>query len=312
MLFDVLEERRTAAELAEAPVPLSVCGHEFFVEPFGFGKYRYRLAHPAGLVGVTTSVHLPPLRVQPRAEFLHGAGPAGTLDFFDGVGQFLAGGPVYWGLSRMDLFVDLQGWDLVGDDRHRFVCRAERRDLHEHGAVFGGFEFGRRTTKTVCMRIYDKSRQVDDKGLDWWPVIWGDPVGLVASGASSRGRAGTPGAGRVRRRHPDRGARAGGVDVGERHRELAHLPSAERRTRRVHAGRSLRSGRRSSGRRFAATPSVSIGFGRCGAREELRKLLPTLVGYSAGVGALVGTDDIDTTMAAISPVGPPLMRSDVV
>lgn len=110
-LFEVLEERRTTAELAEEPVPLSLAGSEFFVEPRSFGKYRFRLVHPSGLVGVTASDHLPSLRVQPRAEFLHGVGPLAALDFFNDVGEYLAGGRVEWSLSRLDLFTDVQGWD---------------------------------------------------------------------------------------------------------------------------------------------------------------------------------------------------------
>ena len=149
LLFEVLEEHRSDAEESDGPVALSLAGEEFWVEPRAFGKYRYRLTHPGGLVGVTASEHLPALRVQPRAEFIHGAGPEVALEFFAGVGEYLAGGPVSWSLSRLDLFCDVQGWDLEGDDRRRFVCRADRRDLHEHGDCFGGFEFGRRTTKTV-------------------------------------------------------------------------------------------------------------------------------------------------------------------
>lgn len=64
-LFALLEEHRAAAEAAAAPVPLSLCGEGFFVEPRSFGKYRYRLAHPSGLFGVTPSDKLPSFYVQP-------------------------------------------------------------------------------------------------------------------------------------------------------------------------------------------------------------------------------------------------------
>ena len=244
-LFEVLEERRLAAEAADEPVPLNVAGVEFFVHPRAFGKYRYRLTHERGMVGVTTSENLPALRVQPRAEFLHGAGPLGVLEFFGDVGEYLAGGPVYWSLSRLDLFCDVQGWDLHGDERHRFMCRAQRRDLHEHGAEFGGFEFGRRTSQTVCARIYDKTRQIESKGLDYWPVIWGErydrakPVlrieaeigrqGLVEYGVDSPTEGST-----VRRRSGATSPRSGS-------------PTGPRqRTRPRPGGRSHLSGKRSS------------------------------------------------------------------
>jgi hypothetical protein len=59
----------------------------------------------------------------------------------------------------------------------------------------------------------------------------------------------------------------------------------------------------------ASLRSDAIGADRVRAlrrRGELRKLLPTVVGYSARIGALVGTDDIDTTLAAMGE----LFRAD--
>lgn len=298
LLFEVLEERRQAAEEADEPQPLSLAGSEFFVEPRSFGKYRFRLTHPAGLVGVTTSEHLPALRVQPRAEYLHGAGPHGTLGFFDQVGEFLAGGPVRWSLSRLDLFCDVQGWQLVGDDRHRFVCRAARRDLHEHGAEFGGFEFGRRTTKTVCVRIYDKTRQVDDKGLDWWPPIWGaryDPSLPVLRIEAEVGRQGLVEYGVDGPLDGLEAASSIWANVTESWLSYRTPTDDETRARWPVAPEWAAIQR-------ATLRSTAIGVDRVRAlrrKGELRKLLPTLVGYSARVGALVGTDDIGTTLAAM-------------
>lgn len=297
-LFEVLEERRLAAEAANEPQPLSIAGEVFFVEPRAFGVYRYRLAHPSGLFGVTASEKLPSFYVQPYAEFLHGVGPLGVLSFFDQVGEFLAGGPVHWSASRLDLFCDVQGWALHGDDRERFVCRAERRDLHEHGGAFGGLEFGRRTSKTVCARIYDKTRQIEDKGLDWWPAIWGDrydrslPVlrveveigrqGLIEYGVD------TP---------PEALELAGSMWANATESWFTYrTPTADETRARWPIAPEWEAIQR------AALRSDAIGVDRVRAlrrQGELRKLIPTLVGYSSSVGALVGTDDIDTTLAAV-------------
>ena len=89
-----------------------------------------------------------------ESEFFVGHRAFGSTGFgFAGVGECLAGDQVEWSLYRLDLFVDVQGWDLHGDDHHQFGCRAERRDLHEHDGDFGGFEPGRLIPKTVCARI---------------------------------------------------------------------------------------------------------------------------------------------------------------
>lgn len=304
-LFDVLEERRAAAEQADEAVALQVGRTEWFVEPRSFGKYRYRLVNAAGLIGVTASEHLPSVRVQPRAEFLHGAGPRGTLRHFDHVGELLVGGPVYWSLSRLDLFTDVQGWHLVGDDRHRFVCRADRRDLHEHGAAFGGFEFGRRTTKTVCVRIYDKTRQIDDKGLDWWPIIWGDRYNPDLPVLRIEAEIGRQGLVEYGVDTPDDGlerAASMWANVTESWLTYRTPTNDETRARWPIAAEWAAIQR-------ASLRSDAIGVERVRAlrrKGELRKLLPTIVGYSARVGALLDLDDIDSTLAAMGE----LFRTD--
>ena len=73
-LFDALEERRKAAEDNGGPVPFTITGEQWWVEPNNFGRYRFRLVHPSGMFGVTTSTKLPQFYIQPCAEFLHGLG----------------------------------------------------------------------------------------------------------------------------------------------------------------------------------------------------------------------------------------------
>ncbi|MDQ2729742.1 MAG: hypothetical protein M3Y91_18200 [Actinomycetota bacterium] len=45
------------------------------VRPHGWGRYRYCIDHWTARIGLTTSSHLPPVRIQPRSEYLHGIGP---------------------------------------------------------------------------------------------------------------------------------------------------------------------------------------------------------------------------------------------
>lgn len=298
VVLDTLESLRLAAEASGEHQELPLMGGTFFVAPRSFGKYRYRLEHSTGMVGVTASTHLPAVRVQPYAEFLHGVGPEAAVEFFGMVAEYLVGGPVSWSASRMDLFCDVQGWDLCGDDRSRFVARSERRDLHEHGAAFGGLEFGRRKTKTVCARIYDKTRQVGDKGLNWWPAVWGDrydPSKPVLRVEVEIGR---------------QGLTEYGVDtpldalaaVGPLWAELTtswltyRTPTDDQtRSRWPVAAEWLTI-------QGASLSSDAIGAERVRAlrrKGELRKIVPMLVGYAARVGALVGTEDTDSTLAAI-------------
>jgi hypothetical protein len=77
-------------------------------------------------------------------------------------------------VSRLDLYVDVQGWVPTGDDRHRFVCRAQALETFEDGGELTGFSFGRRKTGTITARIYEKSRDAERKGADFWGDVWGE------------------------------------------------------------------------------------------------------------------------------------------
>lgn len=298
-LFEVLEQHRQTAVESDSPTVLRIAGEEFGVEPRSFGKYRYRLVHHSGLIGVTASEHLPSLRVQPRAEFLHAVGPRGALDFFAGIGEYLSGGrPVSWTLSRLDLFCDVQGWTLAGDDRHSFVCRGLTRTTHEASDEFTGFEFGKRSTKTVCARIYDKTRQVEAKGLDWWPKIWGErynPDEPVVRVEFEIGRQGLVEFG-VRTPHE-------GIEAAPR---LWTSVTADWLSFRTQTSDGTRSRWPVAAEWLAvqgaslASDAIGLERIRSGRRQgELRKLLPHLVGYLASTGAIIGTNDLPSTLGAV-------------
>lgn len=167
-----LEAKRAEAVEANQERPFAIGSCDFRIAPHGFGKYRFCLKHRFGQIGLTASTHLPALRVQPRSECLHGLGALGTVEWFDHpLGEIC--GPIRWSVSRLDLYSDWQGWELSGDDRHDFVCRSTSVDTHERNHGFAGLEFGRRSSKTVCARIYDKTLQTAETGAGFWNDIWG-------------------------------------------------------------------------------------------------------------------------------------------
>jgi hypothetical protein len=297
-LLVALADAREAAEASGEAVPFEYLEDGWSVAPHGFGLYRYCLIHEAARVGVTASERLPSLRVQARSSFLHAAGPRPAMDYFAEIGERLAGGPVSWGVSRLDLFCDVQGWTLTGDDRHRFVCRAAKRDLHEDSEEFTGIGFGRRTTKTISARIYDKTIETQAKGTDWWPLVWGsryDPELPVLRVEFELGRT---------------GLLEHGVDTpDEAFDALGGLWGSCTETWLTY--RSLSADATKSRRpiapeweaiQAASMRQAAIGLARvrAGARAgELRKLTPSLVGYCASVGAILDLPDLGSTMAAV-------------
>jgi hypothetical protein len=167
-----LEAGRLEAETHGNGLPMKFGGEEVRIQSHGFGKYRYCLMHPYGQIGITRSQKLPALRVQPRAEFLHGVGAGSTVSWFRNLLESECG-PVLFTVSRLDIHADFQGWMPDGDDRRRFVCRGTSRATYEESEEFNGFQFGKRGSGTVSARIYNKTEESDKKGSSYWKDIWG-------------------------------------------------------------------------------------------------------------------------------------------
>lgn len=172
-LLDNLELARIEATGSEQAVPFPLAGVTMAMAPHGFHKYRYCLDHPFGRIGLTASSNLPTISVQPRAEFLHGSGPRSAVEWFQ---QILAEecGPLRLWVNRLDLFADFQGWQLQGESRHEFVCRAKTRHTYEEDEIFNGLVFGKRTSGSPLARLYDKTIESAKTGSDYWKTIWGE------------------------------------------------------------------------------------------------------------------------------------------
>jgi len=172
-LLERLEEARAASMVAGGPIHIKFSGEHVRINPRAFLKYKYWLSHAYGEIGVSPSGSMPPIRFQPKAEYLHAVTPWVAMQWFLDFMQREVG-PMMMKASRLDVFVDVQGWTLDGDDRHRFVSRAKEVTTHEDGTAFSGFEFGRRKTNTVMLRIYDKTVHMQKEGLGQWLEIWGE------------------------------------------------------------------------------------------------------------------------------------------
>jgi hypothetical protein len=172
LLVEDLEKARSEARETGSDSSFHVGEQRFSVPGRGLLKYPYRLDHPRGVIALTTSTALPTVRVQPRASFLHAVGAEPAIQWFrETVESFV--GCVEWKASRVDLFMDSQGWDLRSEDRSRFVCRAQKRVTYEDEDIWRTLMFGTRKSG-VLARIYDKSEESATKGTDWWPARWGE------------------------------------------------------------------------------------------------------------------------------------------
>ena len=168
-----LDRAREEAEIAEVEAPIDIDGDEFRVQGHSFGKYRYKLVHEHGMVGVTESTKLPALRIQPRAQFLHGVGAQNAVNWFRDRLESGCDSAIQLSTSRLDLHADFQGWDLRGEDRKNFLCRSGDRVTYESGDVLGTLQFGYRRNKTLAARIYDKTKEIKRSGAAYWEDMWG-------------------------------------------------------------------------------------------------------------------------------------------
>src|SRR5580658_846145 len=119
-----LEESRVFADQVSMRVPFELGPLTFGLAPHGWGKYRYCLDHESGRIGFTSSTKLPAVRIQPRAEFLHSLGPMATVRHFDELLRPLVD-RLGFSVARIDLFCDVEGMAMSGENRRGFLCRGD-------------------------------------------------------------------------------------------------------------------------------------------------------------------------------------------
>ena len=168
-----LETSRAEANALDASPPFQFGALEMLMAPHAWGKHRYCLTHPFGRIGITPSLNLPAFRIQPRAEFLHGVGVRAAVQGFRDLIEDECGA-VKLTVSRIDLFADFQGWQLSGDERKRFVCRAADLGTFEANGTLNGLQFGKRSSGTVDARLYNKTIEIASSGAQYVKEMWNE------------------------------------------------------------------------------------------------------------------------------------------
>lgn len=298
-LVEDLTVAREQSRLHRSPAMLSL-GEDFAVQPGGFGRYPFRLEHRRGVIGLTTSEYLPAVRVQPRASFIHGVGIRAALDWFMQQVEAVLG-PVLWGTSRVDLFMDSHGWPLGAEDRDRFVCWATQRVVYEDADMLTGLRFGSGKSGAVSARIYDKTEEIRAKGHDYWPAIWGPQYRPAERVLRVEFQAGSELLRQMGIRSPDE--------------VLSGLPGLwgyltdDWLTFRDRTSDNTRARWPVSlewqAVQTAAFRENAVGLERTYAGEtagSLRQLLPFLRGYLSQAGALLGAKTLDETLERVKGV----------
>ena len=295
-LLERLEEARQWAEALSTPISFDLGDESFALTPNAFGRYRYCLEHPDGRVGISPSSRLPPLRIQPRTAYLHTVGPAAAAAHFEEV-LTTACGEVQLSVSRIDLYADFEGWHLGADDRRRFSCRSTSIRTFEEGDRLTGFEFGRRSTKTVNARIYDKTADIARTGADWWFDIWHRQPndGVVHRVELEWNRTGLAQFDLLR--VDETLAAVGDLWRYGTSEWLTHrTPTSDTNPARWPVSAEWRCVRQAQ---IAGRTLGVMRMHRLARAGSLRLLTPALVGYLVGFAVLSGTTGIDDTVSAL-------------
>ena len=280
LLADLAILRARAQDTGE-PNPVDLGPAVFSVGPSGFGKYRFRLDHEFGILGVTDSTFLPTFRIQPRASFLHAMGPIAAIRWWVEVMDAVAS-KVRVTASRLDVCADFHGLDFRAEERDNFLCPSSSRDEYTRES-FSGWVWGS-PGAIQRARAYDKVADVRKKGSDWVHGLWGyryEPGRSVW---------------RIEAQCKREVLREYGVDSAESAVELApriYLSVFTKFLTLRIPGPDTNRSRWPLDPRWVAVAEPSFAFGslgiervRAGQSEgDLRKLLPLLVGTMASAAA---------------------------
>lgn len=295
-----LELGRDEAEVTGESAPVEFGGVLFELMPHSLGRYRYRLDHPNGVLGVTQSDTLPTVKIQPRAAFIHAVGALACIQWFrSSLDREILN--LELTASRIDLHVDVQGWQLDGDDRTRFLTRATNRVTYEDSEAFSGFLFGKRKSKTYMARIYDKTLEMRHSRAEYLKDLWGssyDPERQVLRVEFEIGRQGLADFGL---REPE--------DVIEASGALWQYCTGEWLTYRSPTGDQTRSRWPVSPewqriqRSAVADSGIGLPLVRAGIRRgEGKRIVAHLTGYMVSYAAYFDLEGIEETFNALQPV----------
>ncbi len=183
-LWPVLElvKREAQDGKEEVMFEFPTTGRRFAFKPHGVRVYGYWLTSPDFELMLTANDRFPPAMVQLHSAFLHSVGVDVALDE---VARLLIEDVFAWppelNGSRVDLYADVQGWDLELTDLRRFVSlgrnrrgfeQVTAREVYASGHRLTGFRFG--MGGGLMVRVYDKTIEIGRRGLAWLPELWGD------------------------------------------------------------------------------------------------------------------------------------------
>ena len=151
------------------------------LRPHGWRSYPFWASPPNIEVAIGAPSPFPPVFIQTHSAYLHSRGAdQAVAEISEWLAANVTRDEPLLGISRLDLYCDLQGWSPVIEDFDRFHCPGVRRraysmpaqdQAHVRGRRPSGFVFG---GGDLMARCYDKSLELRVRGSEWPRAIWKD------------------------------------------------------------------------------------------------------------------------------------------
>lgn len=168
-MVDALEAAKLQAQEDECPVLAPLNGMDFGIQGQGAAPYRFVLRGEDATIRATKSPKLPGASVRLSALGLAYYEPDRLLDALLSIVAEFLGPDEEPKLSRLDLCVDFQRFDVAGPHGARFVTPANFRPVYPNAEHPETFQFGR---GKVVVRVYNKTRELAVSGKTWMSGLW--------------------------------------------------------------------------------------------------------------------------------------------
>ncbi|MDO9109002.1 MAG: hypothetical protein Q7U89_08470 [Coriobacteriia bacterium] len=163
-----LDTAKASAQATDTPVPFEIAGQSFYVSGRGLGKYAWVLSDHRMQVRISRAKKgLPVIGIRLWASALatygHEALYRDACEIAAGLGEVVPNT-----LSRIDLCLDVQGFEFTDADFKNLVCAASYRAVHKDGDGVT-FQVGK---GDVVMRIYRKDAELRVKDKLSYAKVW--------------------------------------------------------------------------------------------------------------------------------------------
>jgi len=163
-----LQEAKDRAQLTDEAQSYRIADHELFVSPKGLGKYRFVLSDADMQLRVSIAQKgIPPVSVRLFAASLATCGHEPLYERATRLAAALGADKPYT-LSRIDLCLDVHGWEPGCGDIERIVCPASFRQKTEEGEGIS-YQIGK---GDVVLRIYRKDAELAAKKKTAYAKVW--------------------------------------------------------------------------------------------------------------------------------------------